>query len=357
MKNISTETISADQIDEHVALASSVYDTPAVTDKSHFTWKHCESPYGASTCVALRTGEDTLVGRMLLQPRRFITATGNELTGATITDFVIDPKHRSAAQMIGMIKAAKAPPGISLVIHSSNEVSDPLYSQLFKFKREFMLQALGIPVGLKRILRCYISNEWVRGALDTLMLPARLTLRAFAGLQSFRTGIRLGLRPSEEIVDVILQEFKAGAGPHFERTSAFMKWRFDDGPLFPGHVEWLWQGSECLGFMAWQQIDKREIQILAITDLVTRRPLTSPEAMAVKLFAACLCIDRDMDAVFTLANVDNPMLACLPGFPFLRIPASQLPHPSPIYFHADPGGGAPENRATTYLTLADLDYF
>lgn len=357
MNKISTATMSGDQIDEHLALASSVYDTPVVTDRSHFTWKHCQNPNGESICVALRTDEATLVGRMLLQRRQFFTANGAELAGATITDFVLDPRHRSAAQIIGMIKAAKAPLGISLVIHSSNEVSDPLYSQLFKFKREFVLQAFGIPVRLTGILRRYISSDLLRSAFDMLMVPARLTLLLISGIQSCGTGIRIGPRPPEVTVHDVLQEFKACAGPHFERTTAFTKWRFDDSPLFPGHVEWLWQGSECLGFMAWQQFDKRSVQIFAITDLVTRRPLTAGQAAAVKLIATCLCIERGLDAVFTLINVNNAMLACLSGFPFLRIPASQLPHPSPIYLHADSGNFPHEYRAKTYLTLADLDYF
>ena len=357
MNKINMEMIEVDQIDEHLALGASVYDTPAVTNKSHFIWKHCEGPGSASICVALRTDEAKLVGRMLLQPRQFFAANGEALRGATITDFVLDPKHRSAAQIIGMIKTAKAPAGISLVVHSSNEVSDPLYSQLFKFKREFGLEAFGIPVRLTRILKRYVSNNMLRSALDMLMLPARLTLRLFASIQSFRTGIRIGLRPPEMLLNRILQEFKAVAGPHFERTVTFMKWRFDDSPLFPGHVEWLWQGSECLGFFAWQQFDKRDIRIFAITDLVTRRPLTVRQAIAVKLLVIRMCIERGLDAVFTLVNVNNSMLTGLSGFPFLRIPTSQLPHTSPIYLHADSGVFPTEHRAKTYLTLADLDYF
>ena len=357
MKRICTERMTVAQVDEHLALAASVYDTPVVTNKSHFVWKHCENPSGTSICVALRTDEGELVGRMLLQPRQFITAKGDALRGATITDFVLDPKHRSAAQIIGMIKAAKAPLGISLVLHSSNEVSDPLYSQLFKFKTEFVLEAFGIPVRLTRLLRRYTSSEMLRSAVDLLISPARLALCLCTGIQSFRTGIRIGICPPETVVNDVLQEFKACAGPHFERTSSFMKWRFDESPLFPGHVEWLWQGSECLGFMAWQQFDKRDIQILAITDLVTRRPLTGAQATAVKLIATSLCIERGLDAVFTLVNTNNSMLAGLSGFPFMRIPARQLPHPSPIYLHADSGSFPPEYRAKTYLSLADLDYF
>jgi hypothetical protein len=358
VNKISTETMSADRVDEHLALAALVYDTPQVLDSPHFTWKHCASPYGASLCVALRTDDTRLAGRMLLQPRRFFTARDSALDGATITDLVIDPKHRSAAQLISMVKAAKAPAGISLVIHTSNEVSDPLYRQLFKFKSEVELQALGIPVSVKRFLQRYTSAALVLGWIDLVTMgPVRLTLGAWAGIQSLRTGMRLGARPDDAELESILGEFRANAGPHFERTPAFLKWRFDDGPLFTIHIEWLWQGQECLGYMAWQRIDKRGLQILAIADLVTRRPLSASQARAVKLMAIRLCIRHKLDAVFTLANTKNPIIAGLSGFPFLRIPDSQLPHPSPMYFHADPNNFPLERRALTYLSLADLDFF
>jgi hypothetical protein len=354
---IRTEIIAADQIDEHLALASLVYDTVAVTDREHFAWKHCGSPCGSSTCIALRSEDASLVGRLLMQPRRFIVAVGEEWNGATITDFVIDPKHRSAAKIIGMIKSAKAPTGISIVLHSSNAVSDPLYSQLFKFKREFWLQALGCPVRIDGLLKRYIKSDWLCGSIDILISPFRWGMGAAKAWFSFNSGIHLAPPPSAADLDSILTAFKVVAGPHFERTTDFIKWRFDESPLFPGHLEWLWKDGTCLGFVAWQQIDKRGLRVFAITDLVIRRPLSSQEAATVKLLLIGLCVAHGMDAVFALVNLGNSILSCFAGFPFFRIPPGQLPHSSPIYLHAAPECFPSIGRAKTYLTLADLDYF
>jgi hypothetical protein len=358
MSSISIEQLSIDHATEHLELASLVYDTPQVVDKSHFIWKHCASPYGASLCVALRSDDTKLVGRMLLQPRLFLVDGLSVLKGATITDLVIDPKHRSAAHFIGMVKAAKSPAGLSVVIHTSNEVSEPLYRQLFKFKSGVELQALGLPVSIFRFLNRHISNSYLRRGLDILtMAPIRFGLHAWAKIQTLLTKMRLGERPSDTELDVILNEFRSVAGPHFERTSEFIKWRISDSPLFPIHIEWLWQGNECLGYLAWQRIEKRELQVFAIVDLVTRRPLNTAQAMAAKLLAIRLCIAKEMDAVFTLINAKNSMLAGLASFPFLSIPDSQLPHPSPIYFHADAKDFPLDQRGSTFMSLADLDFF
>jgi hypothetical protein len=358
MSKINIELMSEDRISEHLELASLVYETPQVIEKIHFVWKHCVSPCGNSLCVALRNDEAKLVGRMLLQPRKFWVDRDKSLSGATITDLVIDPKHRSAAHFIGMVKAAKSPAGMALVIHTSNEVSEPLYRQLFKFKSAVELLALGLPVSIFRFLKPYIANSYLRRGLDILTIaPIRLCFRAWAGILTLFTKVRLGERPSDKELDVILKEFKSAAGPHFERTSDFIKWRISDSPLFPIHIEWLWQGKECLGYMAWQRIEKRELQIFVIIDLVTRRQLNTSQLRAMKLLAISLCIEHEMDAVFTLINVKNPLLEGLASFPFLRIPESQLPHPSPIYFHADDKDFPLDQRGATYLSLADLDFF
>lgn len=358
MSKISIELMSTDRVSEHLELASLVYDTAQVIEKKHFTWKHCESPYGASLCVALRTDDTKLAGRMLLQPRLFLVDSDSFLKGATITDLVIDPKHRSASHLIGMVKAAKSPAGISLVIHTSNEVSDPLYRQLFKFKSEVDLRALGLPVGIYRFLKRYISNPQLRRGIDILtMSPIRLGLSAWARMQSFFTKMRFDARPPDVELDAILKEFRSVAGPHFERTPEFMKWRFNDSPLFPIHIEWLWHGDECLGYMAWQRIEKRELQVFTIADLVTRRPLNISQARAFKLLSIRLCIERGMDAIFTLVNTKNPMLNGLASFPFLSIPESQLPHPSPMYFHVDAKDFPHDRRGSTFVSLADLDFF
>lgn len=357
MNLICSELMAVDNIEEHLALASKVYDKVAVTNRNHFFWKHCCNPSGPSTCIALRSEDGCLVGRLLLQPRRFIVEVGKEFNGATITDFVIDPMHRDAAKIIGMIKCGKSPLGISVVLHSSNEASDPIYSQLFKFKREFWLQALGCPVRIDGFLRDKIKTEWLSSCIDKFMSPARWGFVVAKKLISYSCGVKFGPSPCSDKLNEILTSFKILAGPHFERTEDFIKWRFEDSPLFTGHLEWLWKNGECLGYVAWQQIDKRGLRVFAITDLVISRRLSLVEATTVKLLLIDLCESRGMDAVFTLVNLDNPILSCFAGLPFFLIPPSQIPHNSPIYLHADTECFPNLDRARTYLTLSDLDYF
>jgi hypothetical protein len=210
---------------------------------------------------------------------------------------------------------------------------------------------------LNKLARRKVSSDLLCRVVDAAWAPVRVALRLLTVFDRVRTGLRFGSRPSDAVLEAVLAGFRSSAGPHFARTPAFMAWRFDSSPVFESHVEWLWKRGECLGFFAWQRIDKGDVGLLTITDLVTRRPLSRQEARAVKLLAATRCIERGLDAVLTLVNTNNAALAVLDGFPLYRIPASQMPHPSPMYFHASSATLPVGQRAKTYLTLADLDYF
>ncbi len=64
------------------------------------------------------------------------------------------------------------------------------------------------------------------------------------------------------------------------------------------------------------------------------------------------------DAVVVLANFDNVMLDNWFGFPFFSIADRYLPHSNPIFVLTENKKIITlEKLASTYYTLADLDYF
>jgi len=87
------------------------------------------------------------------------------------------------------------------------------------------------------------------------------------------------------------------------------------------------------------------------------RPLSGGESVHLKLMAARMAADAGCDAVFTIANLQNPALKWMGGFPFLGIPDRHLPHPTPIFVHAVEGRRGAMARADLFFSLADLDYF
>jgi hypothetical protein len=357
MNKIRLETLTERGIDEQIEVGAAVYMTPEVTDKAHLRWKHLANPGGASTSVSARNAEGTLVGRSFLQPRRVSLSATRSCSGATVTDLVVKPEERNAATMIAMTRAVRAPEGFDVVFHTSNEVSDVFYRKLFKFPVAFSLQAAGLPLGVAGPLKRILPSSQLVSFGNLLASPWRLLIRAAATIAAAAGGLKFGPPPEMKEQACIFQRFREYAGPHLERDKSFLRWRFTEGPLFRADVKWVWLRNECLGYVALKQVELAGLMIMVMVDCVLSRPLASGERVALKLMAARMAANARCDAIFTIANIANPALKWIDGFPFFRIPDKYLPHPTPIFVHASGEGRALLQRGDLFFSLADLDYF
>ncbi|WP_295979534.1 hypothetical protein [uncultured Variovorax sp.] len=357
MNKIRLEALHADRLDEQIAVGAAVYSTPEVVDRDHICWKHLANPGGVSTSISARNPQGELVGRSFLQPRRVSLDIADSCTGATVTDLVVKPEERNAATMISMTRAVRAPEGFDVVFHTSNEVSDVFYRNLFKFPVVFSLQAAGLPVGVAGAIKRFVSNRTLISFGNLLASPWRLFIRSAAGIAKLGTKLAFSGEPQKVERNEVFRRFRTYAGPHLVRDDAFIDWRFSKGTLFRGDVKWLWKKQECLGYLAFKRVELAGLKIMVIMDSVLSRPLTSGESVHLKLMAACVAADAGCDAVFTLANLQNPALKWMAGFPFAAIPERFLPHPTPIFVHAAEGKRSAVARADLFFSLADLDYF
>jgi len=357
MNKIRFDIFDQKRLSEHIAVGASVYSSPEVINADHLRWKHLQNPYGPSTSVSLRNELETLVGRSFIQPRTFWFTPAVSCRGATITDLVIMPEARNAATLIGMTRAIKSPQGVDVVIHTSNDVSDLIYRKLFKFPIAFTLAATGLPIRVSNFLKSYFANPILIKVSELLVSPWRLLLRASALVIGSVSGVRLAAEPTDGVISEIFEEYRQHAGAHFERSQRFLKWRFSEGPIFNGTIEWVWSQGECVGYLAFKRVTLGGLDVFVILDAVLRRRLTQKESIALKFVAARLAIESSCDAIFTLANLDSPALKWLKGFPFIHIPDRHLPHPTPIFIHAADEFESLKNKKDIFFTLADLDYF
>jgi hypothetical protein len=357
MNSIKLENFNYDGLQEQISVAKSVYSSLEVVDPAHIRWKHLTSPYGKSTCITLRNDKGILLGRSFLQPRKFWVKKDISYHGAMVTDLVIDPQARNASALIDMTRAFKSPTGIKLVVHTSNEVSDPIYRNLFKFPVACTLTALGLPLYFAKVLRPYLKNLRVLNVLDYLLTPWRWGLLGFSSAFELASGVGFIARPQESEMLEVFNGFKEISESHFERSLAFHRWRFGEGPIFNGEIKWIKSKGICIGCVVFKQVEFGELSTCVLLDIVMRRNLTRTEKIAIKLLVVKYAIRLTSDVLFTLANTDNPALKWLNGFPFIVIPDKLLPHPTPIFIHSSEEIYPSPNHKNIYLTLADLDYF
>ena len=357
MNSIRFELLTDSSLNEHIVVGASVYCSPEVVNREHLSWKHLRNPFGPSTSVSLRNEHGGLVGRSFIQPRTLWLSPTIACRGATITDLVVRPEDRNAAALIGMTRATLAPEEVDVVAHTSNDVSDLIYRKLFKFQIAFSLVANGLPIRVSNVLKKRFGNRALARVLDLLVSPWRWALSGAAFLMANLNGIRLGAAPTEAAMSKLFDDFRKLAGAHFERSRRFLNWRFSEGPLFNGEVEWVWRRGQCMGFLVFKRVALGGLELFVIMDAVLCCRLRPMEAVALKLVAVRQAIDHSCDAIFSLANTNNPALEWLSGFPFVFIPDRYLPHTTPIFIHASDEYRSLEKQESVFFTLADLDYF
>jgi hypothetical protein len=347
---------SAGDVDAHIALARTEYTEANVTDADHIRWKFLDFPEGPARATVLMA-DGQLVGRLMRQARPFyFSADEAALKGAQIGDLIIAPEHRRADVFIRLLRAGSEISDVDLILHGSNETSDPLYRKLFKYPIAFSLTARGFPIRLARPLRKLAG--FGPAFLDVLAWPWRALLRA----TSWAAGglARLDLKPGsipEGELDGIYAGFEKFAGPHYRRDGRFARWRFESGPLYNAKLHRISAGGRLVGYVALRDVDFEGVRICAIIDIALVRPLKGLEgfALAMKMLARG---SARADAVVTLANFANPVLRKAVGFPFVTIPERMLPHANPIYalVNGDKTKRLPA-LAGTFMTLADIDFF
>ncbi len=357
MSSIQLEKFHYDGLNEQIAVAKTVYSSPAVLDIDHIKWKHLNAPQGESTVITLRDEQGFLQGRCFIQPKKFWISNSFSCCGAIVADLVINPLARNASTLIGMTRALRAPTGIDVVVHTSNEVSDQIYRKLFKFPIACNLVALGLPIYFTKIFGLHLKCRKTLTTLDFLCAPWRWFLLGLSIFFAHISKVVLVLNPPESVISEIFNDFKGVSGSHFERNVATYKWRFLEGPLFNGDIKWVQSRGVCIGCIVVKQVELKGLNACVLMDVVMRRDLTGVEKMAIKsLFLNC-ALKLKSDVLFTLANINNSALKWLKGFPLITIPDQFLPHSTPIFIHSSEDIYPLLNRKNIYITLADLDYF
>jgi len=356
MLTLRTETLTRAALTGHINVARTTYEDPTALDAEHFWWKHGTGPAGLSTSIGLYDG-DALVGRTMVQRRKFRIDNSTTVLGGLIFDLVLAPEHRSAANFVSLVRAQAEAPDIDLIVHTSNATSHPLYEKLLRYPIAFRLAAYGLPVRIGGILRKLTG--WTIPGIDLLTLPWRWALCAAAALCRRMSGLDIEIgTPSESELKRITRRFTELAGPHFERDRAFLEWRFRAGPLFNGTVATLRRGGTTCGYVAWRKVSLEGLEFLVLMDLMLDTPLTIGQRLALRLDLIARACRDGADMAFVMLNPENNLAATVCGLPLFRIPDRHLPHQTPIFVHARRRElDFLRRQSSMFITLADIDYF
>jgi len=357
MLEVRAEPVVATAVADHIALASTTYSDPLALNTDHFWWKHGLGPAGRSTSINLYDG-GKIVGRSVIQPRLFRVDPQTLCRAGLVVDLMLAPTHRSAVNFMAIVRGQSKVPDLDVLLHTSNETSDPLYRKFLRYPVAFNLKAYGFPIRAHRIASKLLNRQMPKG-LEALFAPWRMALRGAETLAKSLTGLRMeaGL-PSEREFDEIMRGFRAAAGPHLERSRAFLEWRFQQGPFHFGNFVTFRSDQQALGYFVWRKVRLEGLEFLVLMDIAITQPATRGLRYALWLELTRLAIAEEADVVFTMINPENPLLGSFVGGPLLAIPDDRLPHPTPIFMLPKTDDLAwLRGHGSTYMTLADIDYF
>lgn len=356
MRTVADEVFSIDTLAEHISLSETTYSSQEAINPVHFLWKHAEGPYGPSACIALRGGNNELLGRLLKQPRMFFSSPKKFFCGSVAIDLLVSPTSRHASSLIAITRQIKGHRD-EVVLHTSNQTSDPIYRNLFKFPIQFTLVGLGVPLNLDGIFKSFFKSTRELEVINCLMYPWRFFLVGVSKLLMAIANVSFVKQPKKLEADALLSAFQNRVGCHFVRNLDFLKWRFIDGLLFNGDIRWISFKGKCVGYLVLNQVEVGGLKACVLMDIAISRELTLLEQISIKFLLVHQSIKFKRDVVFTLVNTRNKALKWLEGFPFFKIPDKLLPHSTPIFIHAPEKIFPFRLRNEMYVTLADLDYF
>lgn len=355
MPTLIRTTFSPADTEAHIALARKVYAGPATTDPAHWRWKHALSPFGASLVSSLIHSSGEMVGRTISTDRPFLM-DGATLRGRTIMDFVIDPEFRRADTTIRLIRAGASMEDCDVILHGSNEMSDPLYRRLFRYPVVGALSAAAFPLRVRGLLRRLLKRPplW----LDRLAAPWRWSCRGLGALAGALARVKLVEEwPEENELSLLLARFARDAGPHFLKTPAFLAWRFREGPLFNARLLAIRSRGRLAGYIAVRRFPVDGFEFEVIVDFAHDHTLSPAQRLAVRLALIGQSAATSADGIFVIANFANPTIRDTLGAPLIPIPDRFLKHPSPIFAHVrEPRENRLKALGQTFMTLADIDY-
>lgn len=356
MAQISVTTFSETDLENFLALSQSEYGLSTSTNIEHIRWKHLDSPFGASFCVNL-SDNGQVVGRALIQPRPLHTVT-TVVNVASVMDVLIDREHRTTpANFIQITKATGNIENIDLVFHTSNERTFPLYSKLFRFPNPFSLRAYGFPVRIAGLFSPIFGRRI--DAIDWLTAPFRWLLVLIAYMANSVARLDISQRAISNVeLDTLCTKCLQQSGPHLARTNAYLKWRFNDAPLWPATLIRIDRKGQFLGYLVTRKVELGGLNHLVLMDFILDPDITFIAQVALRLWLIRNAITSKSDALFTMINSYSTVARKCVGFPLIGIPDSLLPHATPIFIRARGNDNKElETARTIHLTLADLDYF
>lgn len=327
-----------------------------VTNADHVRCKYLQTPYGPSTAIILECA-DEVVGRAILQPR-LLYLSGKQVPVAFVNDALIHPDfRRPVGNFISLMNSIRKASNFSLVFHTSNNTTENIYKNLFRFTWPFSLKPFGFPLNLRKV--GFKAFKFDSPLFDLIAVPFRYLLLFVCGVTriifKFKT---TEVEPEKSILDALCQEEAVKNDREMVRDSKFLEWRYSTSALWKAKILYLYCGSRLCGYVVLRNVELEGLRFTVIMDFSLNEDFNPIQLLCLRFSIIHTAQTQGDDMVFTLLNPETKASKKFIGFPWVKIPEGLMPQRTPIFIHINnPAMADLENQSNIHVTLGDLDYF
>lgn len=326
------------------------YESPETTNINFISWKFVGFKSHPSHHLFVRNSEDQAnSGRAVLNSRT-LNLRGNYRPVTQVTDLLAIKSNAGLMTFIEIIKQYRSLNNDG-VLHTSNENSEKIYSNFFKFKEVFELSAFAFPIRPQKLITFFKQHIFLGKVIGIYSLALFLLMRCIKGINP----ISLSEGISSDNLSAILKGF-GEREVSLLRSKEFLTWRYSDAP-YTYKTYTVYLHKNLIGIIAVRLTQFQGAHFFLLMDCITSAPLGRWEGLGLRFALIAEAIAQNVDAVFGLFNRKNKDLASFFRLPFVAVDDRMLPHRSPIFASSMASSLSAAELERMYFSLGDLDYF
>lgn len=326
------------------------YESPETTNIDFIRWKFMGFQSQPSHHLFIRNSAGhTNSGRAALNTRT-LNLRGNYRTVTQVTDLLAIKSKAGLMTFIEIIKQYRSLNNDG-VLHTSNENSEKIYSNFFKFKEVFELSAFAFPIRPQKLITFFKQHVFLGKVIEIYSLALFLLMRCIKGINP----VLLSDSKSSDHLSAILKSF-GEREVSLLRSKEFMTWRYSDAP-YAYKIYTVFLHKKPVGIIAARLAQFQGAHFFLVMDCISLAPLGRWEGLGLRFALISEAIAQNADAVFGLFNRKNKDLATFFHLPFVAVDDKILPHRTPIFASSLTTSLTPAELGRMYFSLGDLDYF
>jgi hypothetical protein len=288
-------------------------------------------------------------GRAVLNTRT-LNMKGRHWVVTQVTDLLTIKTHASLITFIELIKNFNLL-NTNAVFHTSNEKSEKIYSQFFKFKKILELSAFAFPIRPQKvipILRRYTILEKFIGVYSLLLNALTSFIKMINPVSLVKS------KPSDNITNILHEFSKREVS--LSRSEAFLRWRYFDSP-YTYQLYTIKFRKNPIGILITRSTTFNECRFFLVMDFLTSEQIKWWKNLCLQFAVISEAIVQNADSIFGLLNKKNSNSSAFFKLPFFWVNDNILPHGSPIFQSSTSPSLSTKELGSMYFSLGDLDYF